>query len=33
MLGRESSRLVNAKRRRGFLDDEDFRDVMDDESD
>lgn len=33
VLGRESSRLVNAKRRRGFLDDEDFRDVMDDESD
>ncbi|KXT03393.1 hypothetical protein AC578_3966 [Pseudocercospora eumusae] len=29
-MGLESSRLVNEKRRKGFLDDEDFEDVIDD---
>ncbi|CAK1358062.1 unnamed protein product [Cercospora beticola] len=29
-MGLEGSRLVNAKRRRGFLDDEDFEDVIED---
>lgn len=29
-MGLESSRLVNEKRRKGFLDDEDFMDVIDD---
>lgn len=28
LLGRESSRLANEKRRRGFLDGEDFWDVV-----
>jgi hypothetical protein len=29
-MGLEGSRLVTEKRRRGFLDDEDFEDVIDD---
>lgn len=30
-MGLEGSRLVNEKRRRGFLDDEDFEDIVEDE--
>lgn len=32
-MGQEGSKLANAKRRRGFLDDEDFEDVIDADED